>query len=168
MNAPLPSGMHSGVPSRTVYVSGKPVATVKAPTQTVGKALQSCNSSLRSAAVGARARAGHKEAMRLVCPHCKEPSFIRTSAQMTVLTRESTHICTNPECGCTFVALTEVVRVLSPSATPDPSVNLPLSTHIRRDMLRATLDHAATAEHTTQFTRPVTGDLFAAAGPPAS
>ena len=38
----------------------------------------------------------------------------------------------------------------------------------RRDMLRATLDHAATAEHTTQFTRPVTGDLFAAAGPPAS
>lgn len=168
MNAPLPSGIHSGVPSRRVYVSGKPVATVKAPTQSVRKALQGCNTSLRSAAVGARARAGHKEAMRLVCPHCKEPSFIRTSAQMTVLTRESTYACTNPECGHTFVALTEVVRTLSPSATPDPSVNLPLSTHIRRDMLRATLDHAASAAHTAQFTRPVTGDLFAAAGPPTS
>ena len=166
MNAPLPSGIHSGAVTRTVYVGGKPVAQVKAPTQTVGKALHGCNSALRSAAVGARARAGHKEAMRLQCPHCKEPSFIRTSAQMTVLTRESTYACTNPECGHTFVALTEVVRTLSPSATPDPSVNLPLSSHVRRDMLRATLDHAPSAAHDPQFTRPITGDLFAVGGPP--
>lgn len=166
MNATLPSGIHSGAVTRTVYVGGKPVAQVKAPTQTVGKALQGCNSALRSAAVGARARAGHREGSRLICPHCKEFSYTRTSAQITVLTRESTHICTNPECGCTFVALTEVVRVLSPSATPDPSVNLPLSSHVRRDMMRATLDHAASAEHATQFTRPITGDLFPVGGPP--
>lgn len=166
MKAISPSGIHSGAVTRTVYVGGKPVAQVKPPTQTVGKALQGCNSALRSAAVGARARAGHREGSRLICPHCKEFSYTRTSAQITVLTRESTHICTNPECGCTFVALTEVVRVLSPSATPDPSVNLPLSSHVRRDMMRATLDHAASAEHATQFTRPVTGDLFPVGGPP--
>ena len=77
-----------------------------------------------------------------------------------MLTRQSVYCCVNAECGHTFVALTEIVRTLSPSATPNPSVNLPLSTHVRRDMLRATLDHAASAEHQTRNTAPVTGDLF--------
>lgn len=167
MSAPIPSGIHSGVPSRTVYVSGKPVATVKAPPAPVGKAAQGCNSVVRSNAVGARARDGVKEALRMACAHCRAPSYVRTSQQMTVLTREYTYACTNVECGHTFVVLAEQVRTLSPSATPDPSVNLPLSTHVRRDLMRATLDHAASAEHTTQFTCPVSGDLFAVGGTPS-
>lgn len=109
-----------------------------------------------------------REKHRLPCPHCEQPAVIRTSVQMSRVTREYMYCCTNPECGHTFVALTEVVRTLSPSATPDPSVTLPISTHVRRDMLRAQLDNAAQAEHRTSFTRPVTGDLFNTAPPPAA
>lgn len=102
-----------------------------------------------------------KEAMRLRCPHCASPCTIRSSEQMSVLTRQSFYCCVNAECGHTFVALTEIVRTLSPSATPDPSVNLPLSSHVRRDLLQATLEHAGVAPHCTRSTRAVNGDLFA-------
>lgn len=108
----------------------------------------------------------NKEAMRLQCPHCRWPCVIRTSEQVTVLTRQSVYCCVNAECGHTFVANTEIVRTLSPSATPDPSVNLPLSSHVRRDMLRVQLDHAGTAQHTPHNTAPVTGDLFMQGAPP--
>lgn len=109
-----------------------------------------------------------REKHRLPCPHCEQPAVIRTSVQMSRLMREYMFCCTNPECGHTFVAITEVVRTLSPSATPDPSVSLPLSTHVRRDLLRIQLDGAALAEHSTRFTRPVTGDLFNTVPQPAA
>lgn len=128
------------------------------------------------AAVGAPAQERNKvaaepaelprEKHRLPCPHCEQPAVIRTSVQMSRLMREYMFCCTNPECGHTFVAITEVVRTLSPSATPDPSVSLPWSTHVRRDLLRTQMDGEALAEHSPRFTRPVTGDLFAAAPPP--
>jgi len=108
----------------------------------------------------------NKEAMRLPCPHCRWPSVIRTSEQMSVLTRQYVFCCVNAECGHTFVGTLEISRTLSPSATPDPSVCLPLSSHVRRDMLRLQLDHAASAEHTTRHTTPVTGDLFNQGAPP--
>lgn len=121
-----------------------------------GRGVQGCNQ-----AAPAKAWKGtNKEAMRLQCPHCKCPCVIRTSEQITVITRQSVYCCVNAECGHTFVANTEIVRTLSPSATPDPSVNLPLSSHVRRDMLRVQLDHAASAAHTPRSTAPVTGDLF--------
>ncbi len=109
-----------------------------------------------------------REKHRLPCPHCEQPAVIRTSVQVSRLTREYMFCCTNPECGHTFVALTEVVRTLSPSATPDPSVCLPMSTHVRRDLLRAQLESAAQAVHTPCFTRPVTGELFQGLPPPAA
>lgn len=109
-----------------------------------------------------------REYHRLPCPHCEWPSTIRTSAQLSRLMREFVFCCTNPECGHTFVATLEVSRTLSPSATPDPSVSLPLSTHVRRDLVRAQLDSAAQAPHQTHFTRPVTGDLFQGLPPPAT
>lgn len=99
---------------------------------------------------------------RTSCPHCKAASVVRTSVQLTQLTREIVYACMNEECGHTFVGLLEVVRTLSPSATPDPSINLPLSTHVRRDLLQAQLAHARSAEHQTRNTPPITGDLFAA------
>lgn len=107
-----------------------------------------------------------RERTRLHCPHCDAPALIRTSVQITVLTRETTYCCTNAECGHTFNALTEIVRTLSPSATPNPSVNLPLSTHVRRDLMRATLDHAQPSDYAPQNTRPVNRDLFEARPPP--
>ena len=107
-----------------------------------------------------------KESTRLPCPHCRWPSVIRTSEQMSVLTRQYVFCCVNAECGHTFVGTLEISRTLSPSATPDPSVNLPLSSHVRRDMLRAQLEHAATSAHTARNTAPVTGDLFSQGAPP--
>ncbi|MFG5777698.1 ogr/Delta-like zinc finger family protein [Comamonas sp. J-3] len=101
------------------------------------------------------------EGTRMECPHCKATSEIRTSKPVSATMRETIYQCTNVECGHTFVANTEIVRTLSPSATPDPTVNLPMSTHVRRDMLRVVLDNAGAAEHQALFTSPVTGDLFA-------
>lgn len=106
------------------------------------------------------------EGTRMACPHCEFDSVIRTSMVMTKLMRETTYQCTNPECGHTFIALTEIVRTLSPSATPDPSINIPLSSHVRRDVMRTVLDHAEEAAHQPRYTNPVTGDLFACESPP--
>ncbi len=106
-----------------------------------------------------------RERTRLHCPHCDAQALIRTSVQITVLTRETTYCCTNAECGHTFSALTEIVRTLSPSATPNPSINLPLSTHVRRDLVRATLEHAQPSDYAPRNTRPVNGDLFEARPP---
>lgn len=127
-----------------------------------GKAAQSCNKPSQPK----QWKGTNKESTRLPCPHCKWPSVIRTSEQMSVLTRQYVFCCANAECGHTFVATLEISRTLSPSATPDPSVNLPLSSHVRRDMLRVTLDHAASAEHQARNTTPVTGDLFVQGVPP--
>lgn len=95
---------------------------------------------------------------RLKCPHCGSVCAIRDSGQVTLLTRESIYACSNPECGHTFVGLTEIVRTLSPSAIPNPAVELPLSSRMKRDALRAQLDRAQTADP---------GPLFSmASGPP--
>lgn len=101
------------------------------------------------------------EGTRMPCMHCKAQAEIRTSRMVTESMRESTYVCTNVECGHTFVAITEAVRTLVPSATPDPAVNLPLSNHVRRDLMRVVLDNAGQAEHQARFTAPITGDLFA-------
>lgn len=85
-----------------------------------GKAAQSCNKLSQPK----QWKGSNKESTRLPCPHCKWPSVIRTSEQMSVLTRRAVYCCVNAECGHTFVANTEVSHTLSPSATPDPSVNL--------------------------------------------
>ena len=129
-----------------------------------GRGVHGCN---QTAQARHQFKGTNKEAMRLPCPHCRHPSVIRTSEQMTTLMRQYVFCCVNPECGHTFVGTLEISRTLSPSATPDPSVNLPLSSHVRRDMLRAQLDHAGTSEHVTRSTAPVTGDLFMQGAPPA-
>ena len=101
------------------------------------------------------------EGTRFPCPHCKASSEIRTSRMVSATMRESIYQCTNVECGHTFIVDAEASRTLSPSATPDPTVNIPLSTHVRRDMVRVVLDNAGEAAHEARFTTPVTGDLFA-------
>jgi len=114
-----------------------------------------------------RPRASHQgrqlryEGTRWACPHCRASSEIRTSRMVSDTMRESIYACSNVECGHTYVVMAEVVRTLSPSATPDPTVNLPLSSHVRRDMVRVVLDNAGEAQHEAQFTTPITGDLFA-------
>ena len=101
------------------------------------------------------------EGTRFPCPHCKASSEIRTSRMVSATMRESIYQCTNVECGHTFIVDAEASRTLSPSATPDPTVNIPLSTHVRRDMVRVVLDNASEAAYQARYTAPMTGDLFA-------
>lgn len=101
------------------------------------------------------------EGTRFPCAHCKASSEIRTSRMVSDTMRESIYQCTNVECGHTFIVDAEVSRTLCPSATPDPTVNIPISTHVRRDMVRVVLDNAAEGAYEARYTTPVTGDLFA-------
>ena len=39
-------------------------------------------------------------------------------------------------------------------------MNIPLSSHVRRNMMRVVLDNASEAEYQARYTTPVTGDLF--------
>lgn len=177
MNSPFTSDTnralrtHDSFVMAALAVGARRVAGGKPAGQDVGGSLQPCNNvpPVRTPEPSAPVADLPREKHRLPCPHCEQPAVIRTSVQMSRLMREYMYCCTNPECGHTFVAITEVVRTLSPSATPDPSVSLPWSTHVRRDLLRTQLDSEAPAEHSPRFTRPVTGDLFAAAPqPPAT
>ena len=102
----------------------------------------------------------HRESTRWPCPHCEHLCTIRTSNMMTKTMRETTYICSNPECACSFVVNSQIHRMLNVGATPDPSINIPLSSHVRRDVVRAMLDHAEEAAHQPRYTKPVTGDLF--------
>ncbi|MFG0641901.1 MULTISPECIES: ogr/Delta-like zinc finger family protein [Delftia] len=70
--------------------------------------------------------------MRMMCPHCNEHAYTRTSLQLTNTSRETIFQCRNFECGHVFSAVTEINRTISPSAIPNPGVVLPMSTHIKR------------------------------------
>ena len=97
--------------------------------------------------------------MRMMCPHCKDMAYTRSSLQLTGTSRETIFACRNPECGHTFTAVTEINRTLSPSAMPDPRVVLPLSSHVQRGLLAHQLQAMPGAPY-TQKSPPVTRDLF--------
>ncbi|MDA8444783.1 ogr/Delta-like zinc finger family protein [Paracidovorax valerianellae] len=123
------------------------------------------------AAKPARARTSHQgkklryEGTRRPCPMCEAQAEIRTSQQVTKTLFETYYQCTNVECGATFVVAAEIARMLNLGATPNPAVNIPLSTHVRRNLVRVMLENALLAEHQARYTTPVTGDLFADAPP---
>lgn len=73
-------------------------------------------------------RSGHGPGQR--CPHCKQPSKVRTSVHFHALYREVTYQCTNVLCGYCWVSGLEVLRTLSPSATPNPEIHVSDSPHI--------------------------------------
>jgi hypothetical protein len=103
--------------------------------------------------------------MRLRCPHC---SHLGTIVATKVLSSTVSHHyvrCSNFECGHTWRASTEADLTLSPSSTPDPTVVLPLSSHIRRDVLAHQIRSGDSAEHKPMLTPPTTRDLFASAVP---
>lgn len=70
--------------------------------------------------------------MRMRCPHCNTWASVRNSLEVTPLLREVFLVCKNAACGHTFAAAMEINRTLSPSATPNPAIVLPLSPHVRR------------------------------------
>ena len=123
-------------------------------------------------AVVRKARKSHQgrklryEGTRWPCPMCDAQSEIRTGYMVSRTMREAFYQCTNVECSCAFVVTGEISRLLNPGATPNPKVNIPLSTHVRRGMVRMVLDNAGEAAHEPRFTLPVTGDLFAGGADP--
>lgn len=103
--------------------------------------------------------------MKMRCPHCQAWASMRTSRELSELSREQTFACRNVECGHTFTALTTIDRTLSPSAIPNPRVSLPLSRHVERNLISAVLTTAATADYTPRFPSARTIDLFGALEP---
>jgi len=79
---------------------------------------------------------------------------------MTVTMREVTYQCLNAHCGHTYVAGLEIMRTLSPSAMPNPLVNIPFSRHVERRMLSAQLSAAPTAAGCDPDIPPRNLDLF--------
>lgn len=69
--------------------------------------------------------------MRIICPHCRTVARVTDSEQLTATYKRARCQCTRVECGHTFVVDVTSVLTLSPSALPDPSVDLPRSNHPR-------------------------------------
>lgn len=75
-----------------------------------------------------------------LCPHCGKRAICRSSEQVTPVYRELDLHCTSILCGWTGKAGLEVLRTLSPSATPNDGVVLPYSPHIKRRQLQLELE----------------------------
>lgn len=85
--------------------------------------------------------------MKTRCPHCNALCTTRKTQQISNMYREITFVCNNSECGHVFIACVSPVRTLSPSAMPDPSVNLPLSSHINKTALSKALASSTGDRH---------------------
>lgn len=73
----------------------------------------------------------------LRCPHCQTPGDRRTSREVTLTFREIFYVCRNPVCGHTWKASLSYDYGLSPSAIPDPRVDLPMRTIPREAAIAA-------------------------------
>ena len=62
------------------------------------------------------------------CPHCSSALWIRSSEQVGPLLKRLYGQCTNLHCGFTAQGFLTWEVELSPSATPNPNINLPKST----------------------------------------
>lgn len=67
--------------------------------------------------------------MRINCPHCGSPAKIRTSKEMSLISREVYFQCTNDpaDCGHAWKSLLSAVVTTAPSRSPNPNVYIPLS-----------------------------------------
>jgi hypothetical protein len=84
----------------------------------------------------------------MACPHCKAKARVNASREQSTMVRLLVFSCTNFECGHVFTALLSVEKTLSPSAIPDGDLNIPLSPHIRGEILRRQIDMFQPKEET--------------------
>lgn len=61
------------------------------------------------------------------CPHCGAKSYSRTSRFVSDLVRDVMFVCTDIECGHTFLAQLAAVKTISPSSKPREGIFLPMS-----------------------------------------
>jgi hypothetical protein len=62
----------------------------------------------------------------LDCPHCGSPTYRRSSKLVTITFREIFYVCRNVACGHTYKASLSYEYGLSPSAIPNPDLDLPM------------------------------------------
>jgi ssDNA-binding Zn-finger/Zn-ribbon topoisomerase 1 len=62
--------------------------------------------------------------MRVKCPHCGKPGKVRTSRDVSPLTREAYVQCVNIECGHTWKVLVTAVSTLCESLNPREGISL--------------------------------------------
>lgn len=67
-------------------------------------------------------------------------AFVRNSVELSPLLKELYFVCRNLQCGHIFVARLEACRTVSPSAIPNPEIDLPFSQHVRIDVLMKQLE----------------------------
>jgi hypothetical protein len=77
------------------------------------------------------------------CPHCRTAGEIRSSTEAHPTLTVIYFSCRNPACGHTWRASLVYDFGLSPSAIPDPALDLPLKPLSRRDALRILADAQA-------------------------
>lgn len=70
-------------------------------------------------------RGADKQRMR--CPHCDHHLVVRSSRAITPLTKQKTLQCRNPRCGASFSYVGGIDRQISPSACPNPRVDIPMA-----------------------------------------
>lgn len=63
----------------------------------------------------------------LSCPHCLSRARAYKSRLLSVLFKEISYACTDPDCGYSFVANLEIARTLSLPSVANPDINIPLS-----------------------------------------
>ncbi|MFZ5705709.1 MAG: ogr/Delta-like zinc finger family protein [Pseudomonadota bacterium] len=63
--------------------------------------------------------------LTIECPHCAEPSNVRTSKTITAMYREYYYQCPNIDCGHTWKASLSFIHTISPSACPRMDLDLP-------------------------------------------
>ena len=103
--------------------------------------------------------------MRLRCPHCNSLSTILSSEAVSSTVTRHYVVCRNLECAHAWRATTEADITLSLSAMPSPLVVLPLSAHIRRDVILAQLHGPTTNEYEPRRPKAYQTDMFATDGP---
>lgn len=69
------------------------------------------------------------------CPHCGAKSHSRTSRFVSDLVRDVVFVCTDIECGHTFLAQLAAVRTISPSSKPRQGIFLPMS-EVKQKLIR--------------------------------
>jgi len=69
--------------------------------------------------------------MRLTCPHCKQAARVRHSRELSDVYRDGIVECQNiAQCGWRGRLGVEYLATLTPSAMPNPNVDLPLSPYV--------------------------------------
>lgn len=79
----------------------------------------------------------------LRCPHCKSRGTRRTSRRIALTLSEVYYQCSNLACGHTWKASLIYDHGLSPSAIPDPKVDLPMRPMARQTVIASLADRKA-------------------------